>query len=143
LDSLRYWDVKISPTKVIARAGTMIPTLRGTIPILTAKERRISVEVYYPQSSTEKVSSSEKNFKTFERRALATSKSFQKFDELMTGISKKDLLEMNSLGDNDLVIFRVFKEKKATGESDDDDSIENSEFGRCYEVTDVSRDILF
>lgn len=100
LSSLRYWDVVMSPTKRYMVAGRFVPSVRGAaLPFLT-KKRRITIELYTPAPPEVHVDN---------HNAEQTTKLF---GQLLKGISSSALMQVGTIGDNDLVAFRILKPKR-------------------------------
>jgi hypothetical protein len=98
LDSLRYWDVKVSPAEQKEIGGHMLPTLTGTIRKLgiAQKTRRITIETYRLSSDKPKAQES-------------LDQNEMNFNKLMSGASQNGAFRANRLWGNDIVVFRVFE----------------------------------
>jgi hypothetical protein len=98
LDSLRYWDVKVSPAEQKEIGGYMRPTLRGSIRRLgiAQKTRRITIETYRLSSDKPKAQES-------------LDHSERNFNKLMSGESQNGAFRANRLSENEIVVFRVFE----------------------------------
>jgi hypothetical protein len=98
LDSLRYWDVKVSPAEQKEIGGHMLPTLMGTIRKLgiAQKTRRITIETYCLSSDKPKAHES-------------LDHNERNFNKLMSGESQNGAFRANRLSENEIVVFRVFE----------------------------------
>ena len=104
LESLRYWDVSMSPTKRYKVAGHFVPSVKNAALPFFIKKRRITIELYKPAPSPD--------IEVDEHNAEQTKKLF---GELLKGISSASLMEVPTMGDNDMVAFRILKPKRETG----------------------------
>jgi hypothetical protein len=118
----RTWDAKCPPAKKQMIAGKFVPTVRGAFPgRLMQKTRRIAIEIHGPDNNEEnkdpkltKVSGSP----TPKRGMLRSTETPQR---LAINLSEE-------LQDDDRVVIRILKPRKAWGFSKDpDDSSESEE----------------
>ena len=97
------------PTERKEVAGHMMPTFRGSIAKLgtvakfKGKRRRITIETYTPHTPEESAK--------IRQSSVMNERSFNK---LMAGRSSRAGFQADQLGEDDMVIFRMFKAKPTT-----------------------------
>ena len=115
LESLRHWDVTMPPAKKNKRLGYMIPSVKSMMNKGTVfnKKRRITIEWYKKITPAQAVKNIEQD-----RRV------FQKLYKRASTVDVEDQNLLSPLGDDDFILFRIFKAAKRGGILDwgDDDS---------------------
>ena len=112
------------PTEQKEVAGHMMPTFRGSVAKLGSiakfkgKRRRITIETYTPHTPEESAN--------IRQSSVMNEKSFNK---MMAGRSSRSGFEANNLGEEDMVIFRMFKAKPTTAKAGVKSTIEDGHWG--------------
>jgi hypothetical protein len=130
----RTWDAKCAPAKKRVIAGKLVPTVRGAFSgRLLQKKRRIAIEIHGPDNSEEnndpdatKVS----GLPTPKRGMLRSPETAQR---LTIDLSKE-------LQDDDRIVIRILKPRKAWGFSKDPDDSSESEEEEDVDGGSSSRD---
>lgn len=123
LDSLRHWDVKVSPAEQKEVAGRLMPTLRGSFGRFGFAQmtRRITIETYGIASDNIKAHDS-------------VDESERNFNKLMGGESQKGAFKAKRLGENEVVIFRMFKAKAINDDQSTSHQHDDGDWGKINQL---------
>lgn len=130
--SLRYWEIKMMPAEKKEYAGHLIPTFRGSISKFgfKGKSRRIAIETYTPHTPEEAAQPQESS--------ISNERSFNK---MMAGRSSKAGIQADSLGEDDIVIFRMFKARPTTA-TVAKNTVDDGQWGKSEPNDEYTRDAV-